>query len=481
MIDPDKLKKALAHAQKLGASYADIRYVSARSEEVKVKNRIVNAIRRSEESGAGLRALADGAWGFAASADLSGRSLLGLAEKAVALARASSLISREPVELAERPAYQGSYRTPVKTDPEDVPLREKIDVLNSACGEMCIAPEIATTEASLAWQKQEKLFVDTEGGEILQHLTECGAGISATAVGWGDVQRRSYPTSFGGNFAGAGFEFIRGMPLKENAAAVAREALTLLSAPACPSAVTDLILDSSQLALQVHESCGHPAELDRVLGMEAGYAGTSFLTPEKLGAYVYGSPVVNITADATLPGGLGTFGYDDEGVPAAHFMLIKDGIFCGYLASRETAPKIGTASNGCMRASGWQFIPLVRMTNINLEPGDWTLDEIIRDTREGLFLATNTSWSIDDKRLNFQFATEAAYEINNGSIGRLYKNPTYAGKTPEFWRSCDAIAGKAEWVMWGIPACGKGEPCQIAHVGHGASPARFRQVRVGIR
>jgi len=214
--------------------------------------------------------------------------------------------------------------------------------------------------------------------------------------------------------------------------------------------------------------------------MEAAYAGTSFLTTDKLGHFRYGSDIVNITADATVPTGLGTFGYDDEGVPAQRVPIIRNGEFVGYLTSRETASTLGQTSNGCMRADGWNRIPLIRMTNINLEPGTWKLEDMIADTDRGILMQTNKSWSIDDKRLNFQFGTEMAWEIVNGKIGALIKNATYTGITPQFWGSCDAIANRGSWNVWGTPNCGKGQPAQIAHVGHGTSYARFRNVRVGV-
>jgi len=235
------------------------------------------------------------------------------------------------------------------------------------------------------------------------------------------------------------------------------------------------------LALQVHESCGHPIELDRVFGSEASFAGTSFLTPEKLGEFQYGSEIVSIAADATAPGGLGSFFYDDEGVAAERTDIVMEGVFRGYLSSRETAARLGLkASGGAMRADGWNRIPIVRMTNINLEPGDWNLEEIIEDTANGLYMMDVKSWSIDDKRLNFQFGQEQAYEIRDGQLGQVFRNPTYAGITYEFWRSCDAIAGDDDWHLWGIPNCGKGEPMQVGHVGHGVAPARFRNVQVGV-
>jgi TldD protein len=251
--------------------------------------------------------------------------------------------------------------------------------------------------------------------------------------------------------------------------------------------VTTIILDGPQLGLQVHESCGHPIELDRVFGSEAAFAGTSFLTPEKYGSFRYGSDIVNLTADAVTPTGLGTFGYDDEGVPAQHSDIVKNGMFVGYLTSRETAsqlrrlhPDAPARSNGSMRSDGWNHVPIIRMTNVSLQPGQWTLDDLIADTDDGIYMITNKSWSIDDKRLNFQFGTELAYQIKNGKLGQMYKNATYTGMTPKFWANCDAICNEDLWHVWGTPNCGKGQPIQVAHTGHGAAPARFRNVQVGM-
>jgi TldD protein len=301
------------------------------------------------------------------------------------------------------------------------------------------------------------------------------------AIAGGDMQRRSYPNSFRGHITAAGWEHISRLGLIDHTEQTATEAVQLLSADACPSEVTTLILDSGQMELQIHESIGHPIELDRVLGMEEAYAGTSFLKPSDRGKLRYGSDLVNITADATLPGGLGTFGYDDEGVPAQATPVIRDGIFQNFMSSRETATTIGVpASSGTMRADGWQNLPLIRMTNVSIEPGTGTLAEIIADTRDGIFMATNQSWSIDDKRVNFQFGCEIAWRVRDGKLAEPLKNPNYAGITTEFWRSCDAVAGREDWVLWGTPNCGKGQPGQVARTGHGASPARFRDVQVGV-
>jgi TldD protein len=335
--------------------------------------------------------------------------------------------------------------------------------------------------ADLRFWRTVKRFANSEGAFTHQTIIESGGGIGSTSVAQGDVQVRSYPNSFRGQFSTGGWEIVRNLDLPGNAKRVAEESLALLSADPCPADLTtNLILGGSQLALQIHESCGHPTELDRVYGTEAAYAGTSFLTTEKLGTFQYGSEVVNLTQDSIRPHGLGTFGWDDEGVPAQSTPLVKDGIFVGYLMSRETASKLGRESNGCMRASGWNRIPLVRMTNVSLEPGTWDFDDLIADTKEGIYMETNRSWSIDDKRYNFQFGTEVGYEIKNGKLGRLLKNCTYTGITPVFWNDCDAVCRSEHWRMWGTPNCGKGQPSQVAHTGHGAAPARFRNVRVGV-
>jgi TldD protein len=340
---------------------------------------------------------------------------------------------------------------------------------------------IGFTEARYNAQREWKDFAASDGSETEQVITHTGAAIEANSISGNEMQRRAYPDA-GGGYNAAGYEYVRSLDLLGRAEEVASESVELLSAPQCPPGRTTLVIHPSQLYLQVHESCGHPIELDRVFGTEASYAGTSFLTTDKLrDGFQYGSELVNIVADATAAGGMGTFGWDDEGVAAQAVPIVTEGRFVGYLTSRETAPRIGRSSGGAMRADGWNRIPLIRMTNVNLlpQPG-MTFADIVADTDDGLLLMYNRSWSIDDRRLNFQFATEMAREIKGGKVGRLLKNPTYTGITYEFWRSCDAIADASDWVMLGTPNCGKGEPGQIAHVGHGVSGARFRNVQVGV-
>jgi TldD protein len=477
----DLTDRALDTATARGAAYADVRTVRRLEESISIKTGRVEGVASGESEGFGVRVLVDGAWGFAASHALTTAEADKVAAEAVRIARASATALRDQTRLDDRPPARGHYETPLDEDPFEVPLETKIGDLLAADQAAARVPGIAFTESTYAAQREWKTFAATDGSLTEQVITHVGAGIEANAVDGDEHQRRSYPDS-GGGWGGGGYEIVRRLGLAERAEPLAAEAVELLTAPQCPSGRYTIILDPSQLYLQVHESCGHPTELDRVFGTEASYAGTSFLTTDKLDeGFRYGSDLVNIVADATAPGGMGTFGWDDEGVAAQAVPLVRDGIFVGYLSSRETAPRIGRQSGGAMRADGWNRIPLIRMTNINLlpQPG-MSLDEIVADTDDGLYLASNRSWSIDDRRLNFQFATEVAYEVKGGKKGRLFKNPTYTGITYEFWRSCDAVGDASSYVMLGTPNCGKGEPGQTGHVGHAVPGARFRNVQVGV-
>lgn len=452
------------------------------SESLAVKNGVVDALNRDESIGFGVRALAGGAWGFAASRELTPAEIDRVTELALQTARAAAFVAHEPaIPLGPGVTSRGAYVTPIEIDPFSISIEDKLALLLAADAAMGRVKKIKLRQGRLVALREHKRFANSEGALTEQTITEVGGGICATAVGGDEVQRRSYPAALGRQQVTAGWEAVAAWDVPGHAESIASEAVRLLTAAPCPSDVrTTVILGGEQVALQVHESCGHPAELDRVFGAEAAFAGTSFLMPEMLGTFRYGSDAVNLTADAARPYGLGTFGWDDEGVPAQTTHLVKAGLFVGYLMSRETAAQLGLASNGCMRASGWNRIPLIRMTNVSLEPGTWTLDDLIADTDDGIYLDTNRSWSIDDKRYNFQFGTEIGYEIKRGKLGRLLRNCSYTGATPEFWNACDAVCNAEHWSMWGTPDCGKGQPLQVAHTGHGAAPARFRNVRVGV-
>ena len=476
----DLTDRALDTATALGASYADVRVIRRIEESINIKSTRVEGVQSGETEGFGVRVLVDGAWGFAASHHLSTGEADRVAAEAVRIAKASATALRNPVVLDGRPPAHGRFETPVQEDPFEVPLDRKVADLLAADRAMNEVKGIAFTESLYSAQREWKTFAASDGSFTEQVITHIGAGLEANAIEGDEHQRRSFPDN-GGLWASAGYEFVRGMDLEANAERIASEAVELLSAPPLPAGTRTIVLHPSQLYMQVHESCGHPTELDRAFGTEASYAGTSFLTPDMLGDFRYGSDLVNIVADATVVGGLGTFGWDDEGVQAQRVDLVKDGMFVGYLSSRETAPRIGRESGGAMRADGWNRIPLIRMTNVNLLPRDgMTFEDIVADTDDGLLFETNRSWSIDDRRLNFQFSTEVCREIKGGKPGKLYRNGTYTGITYELWRSMDAVGDASSWRMWGTPNCGKGEPGQTGHVGHGVSGGRFRNVRVGV-
>jgi len=464
-----------------GATYADARVVRTEAQSLSVKNGTPEAITTTDHEGVGLRVLVDRTWGFAGTSRLEMAEAGRLADAAVAIARASAMLRGRPVDLAPIEVVRTTWRTPVQRDPWEVPLDEKIRVLTEATTTMAKVRGVRVASGTMDFWKTTKLFLSSEGAEIEQVIVESGGGIGATAIGQGEVQRRSYPASSRGQFATGGYEVVAGLELPRHAEQTAAEAVQLLTAPICPTMTTDLILDSDQVMLQIHESIGHAVEFDRILGMEAAYAGTSWVDVPQIGTLRYGSEKLNIIADATLPGGLATFGYDDEGVPAQRATIIDHGRLVGVLTSRETASVLGQRSNGTARAMAWNRIPLIRMTNIGLLPDHGTLAEMIADTREGIYMSTNKSWSIDDKRLNFQFGCEIAWEIKAGKLGRMLRQPTYGGMTPEFWGSLDWVAGPSEWSVRGTPNCGKGQPPQLAHTGHPTAPCRFRRVKVGVR
>ncbi len=476
----DVVEAALDAAEFAGASYADVRVVTAREHSVSVADSRLDAAATHESSGIGVRVIADGSWGFASTSEPGTAAATAVARDAVAVARASALVARDPVRLAPVQAHIGTWIAPSERDPFTVPLEEKVELLLAADAAMKTVDAIKLTRATMGFYEVHKYFASTIGSRIEQRYTESGGGIVAYAIADGEVLTRSYPNAHGGDWAQGGYEVVEGFDLLANAPRVAEEAASLLGADPCPSGTMDLIIDGSQLGLQVHESVGHPTELDRVLGDEAAFAGTSFLRLEDLGTLQYGSEHVSITADATVRGSIGSYAFDDEGVPAQRDYLVKDGLLAGFLSSRESAPSIDRTSNGCMRADGWNRIPLIRMNTVSLEPGTWSLDDLIADTERGLYVETNNSWSIDDKRLNFQFACEIGWLIENGVKTRMVKSPNYTGITPRFWSSCDAVCSRDHWKVWGLPNCGKGEPMQVAHVAHGAAPARFRGVEVGV-
>jgi len=473
---------AIETAKLRGASYADARVMDVRLRDLSTKNGQVGTLAESESLGIGIRVLVRGSWGFAATDRLTREGVQACAAEAVAIAKASSLAKIADVHMVPEQAFVDTWQNPYVKDPFRIPLERQLELLLAADRAMSRIKGVTIAETSMTFRRIEQVFASTLGSKILQIKMQSGAGIVATSFQGTEIQKRSYPNSFGGQHQLAGYELVESFDLVGNAPRVAEEAVALHSAPQSPEGVKTIILESSQLGLQIHESVGHPIELDRVLGMEANFAGLSFLTLEKLRTLKYASEIVNVVADARLEHGpgLGTFGYDDEGVPAQCTDIIKAGLFTGYLSNRETAPAIGLSrSGGTMRTESWNRLPIIRMTNISLLPGTWKYDDLIADTDDAILMETNRSWSIDDRRYHFQFSTEVGWEIKGGKKTRMLKNPSYSGITTEFWNSCDAICSREHWTLWGTPNCGKGQPMQTMGTGHGASPARFRNIKLG--
>ncbi len=472
----------LAHAtRQADVNYAEVRFAGEEVERLRVRDGVPDGVGRSHKSGFAVRLIARGTWGFSCTPLESEAAVVAAVDQALAIARASSALGRPPVVFPPRDAQVGRYETPLEIDPFGIPLEQKLGALAGpeAALRQGGAP-IKSAEAWMSWTRIDKLLMSSEGSDLEQHFVYGGAGMLAVAVGDdGSMQRRSYPGTPGTEQLQAGYEVIAEARLLAEAPRIRQEAIDLLSAEPCPPGRRDVILASSQLALQIHESCGHPTELDRALGHEISLAGGSFLQPEQLGTLRYGSPIVTLTADSIAPRGLGTFGWDDEGTPARKVALIEDGIFTDYLSSRETAAALGRESTATVRADGYNRVPMIRMVNVSLEPRAGSLEDLVADTAEGVLFDTNKSWSIDDLRLNFQFSCELAWEIKHGKRVRMLRDARYTGATPEFWGSCNAVTGPEEARIWGLSTCGKGDPIQAMQVAHGAPPARFSNVEVG--
>jgi len=481
---------ALDVAAAAGCEWADVRLALVESEELAVRNGELAALEQDEQTGFGVRVLLEGAWGFASGFDLSAAEVERVAAIAIGLARAGRRAGPGRHSWADEPAWRDRWSSNWLIDPFDVPLDTKLELLFRTDALLRTRPEISATSCTLSFRRETQTFLSSAGARIDQVVLRSGAGLSATAHKAGETQTRSYPAAFGGQYQAAGWELVTALDLPGHAEAVRDEAIELLDAESCPVGRKDLLLSGDQLALQIHESVGHATELDRVAGWEANFAGTSFVDTGKLSAgFEYGSPLVNLVADATVPGGLATVGYDDDGVRSQRWHVVQAGRFVGYQTSRDVAHLEAGArdgcgpvrSRGCARAEGPGHVPIVRISNLSLSPGDWSLDALVADTEDGIWMAGVKCWSIDQQRLNFQFTCETGREIRKGKWGRLYKNPTYQGITPQFWKSCDAICNERHWRLWGVPNCGKGQPMQTAEMSHGAAPARFRSQAVGVR
>jgi len=467
-------------ARKQGASYADFRFEEIRNENIEVSDGKPGQIDRNSSAGFCVRVLADGAWGFAANAVIGESEVRQAAQTAVAIAKTSARINRKKVHLADVPTIKDKYSTPFDKDPFKIPLTEKIEYLLSLDAMMRKNESLNNSGAFMSFTRTNKLFISSLGSEIEQTLLQSGAGASCGVIrGHRDRTERSYPSS-SGQYKTIGYELVDELKFEENLPRIADEAVMLSLAKECPSGEFDIVLSSDLLSLQIHETIGHPLELDRVFGSERNFSGTSFAIPVQLGELKYGSDLINVVADTSYRGGLATWGYDDEGVKARPFKLIENGILVNYLSNRESAYRIGKLPTGAANADGWSNPPIVRITNVLLEPGESSFDDLISGIDDGIYFDTVESWSIGDDRSTFQLGSEVGWEIKGGKLGEMIKRPVYSGNTVYFWNSCDAVGDKSQWIIWGTPNCGKGQPAQTAQTAQGCSPSRFRRVRVGV-
>ncbi|MBH0192281.1 MAG: TldD/PmbA family protein [Nitrospira sp.] len=466
---------ALKRLAASGAEYGDVRIQHSVTETIHGEDRRIASISNIEDSGFGVRVLYHGAWGFAASSILSLEEVPRVADLAVEIAKGSASIATEKVRLAEEPVHRDRVVTPCRIDPFRIALEKKTDLLLNTMDALHRQAGIVRSSASLWARRDRKLFLSTEGTHLEFDLLAGQGDCTATALHDGRFSSRSFNTPH----LRTGYELIEEADFAREAPRVAGQAVEKVLAPAVEAGLYDLILDPEHLSLTMHESCGHPSELDRALGYEANYAGTSFLTTDKQGTFRFGSPHVTLVADNTEPQTLAATGYDDDGVTCQQWDIVRDGIFVGYCTNREVAPKIGeTRSRGSNRADGWGSVPIVRIANIGLAPGAATLDQLIGDVKRGIAIEGHGSYSIDQRRYNFQFGGDAFWLIENGRRTHMLRDVIYHGITPEFWNSCDGVADRSFRRRYGFITCGKGQPGQSGWMTHAASPARFRQVAV---
>jgi len=485
------LDTALNTATSNGASYADIRISRHKNQSIRTRENRVDGISNSESYGFGVRVLVDGTWGFAASHRLTKSNVAKITRRALEIAQANKIAQRLPVELATVDSYEDEWLSPIEKDPFQVPIDEKIDLLLTVNAEALKVEGAKYCSSSMLFMNEEKNFASTEGSYIFQNIHRTWPSFTVTAI---DMQRGEFETrSLDVSPMGSGYEYVDQSNLIEQAPVIAAEAVQKLTAKSVEPGPKDLILHPSHLWLTIHESVGHPTELDRALGYEANYAGTSFLTVDKMGTLKFGSDIVNFVADKTIDNGLATCGYDDDGVKTTEWHLVKDGIFIDYQTTRDQVhwdeyrnarksaglPEVNH-SYGCSYGDSWSSIPFQRMPNIHLEPGkeSLTLDDLIADTEDGIYIVGDASYSIDQQRYNFQFSGQSFFEIKKGKIVGMLKDVAYQANTQEFWNSCDAICDERSWELGGSYYDGKGQPGQSNAVSHGCSPARFRKVNV---
>jgi TldD protein len=470
---------ALARATALGASYADVRINRYRRESIATRERQVQNVSRSASYGFGLRVLVDGAWGFAASNLVEPGAARGVADHAVAIARANAALATRKVVLANADKVVTSWTSAFKRDPFDVPLETKIAFLMKLNETAMGVSGVSFVSSQVLFVDEQKYFASSEGSRITQRLLRTYPQFSTTAAdrSSGDFQTRAVVD----RAQLVGYEYVEDYPWLRDAEKAGHEVVEKLKSKPVAAGRYDLVVDPSQLFLAIHESVGHSTELDRALGWEANMAGTSFLKPGDAGTLRFGNKIVNLVADRTQPGGLATTGYDDEGVKADRWHIVRDGMFVDWQTTRELAPLVGQQrSHGCLHADNWASVPFPRMPNVSLEPAatEVTLEQLFSDIKRGLFIEGRGVSSIDQQRYNFQFGGAVIREIRDGKLGAMVKDAAYQSRTPDFWASCDGLGGPATYRLWGTSADGKGEPGQTNAVSHGCPPARFRQVTV---
>lgn len=470
---------ALGAARDAGASYADIRIADAQRQWISTREQRVSRINDIDTRGFGVRVIVDGTWGFAASSNVSQEEIVRVARGAVAMARANAPLQKEPVVLAPISGHTAVWDTPIQKDPFAVPLQDKVERLLSVNAEALKHKGVSFCSTWMALVREHKLFASTEGSNIEQTLFRVFPGFKVTSVdpkGVGFHTRSSFASP-----QGAGYEYIENYPWLADVREAAEDAFAKHSAPSVEPGKRDLILHPSNLWLTIHESIGHPTELDRALGMEANLAGTSFLTTDKLGSYRIGSDIVSLTAERTQKGGLATCGFDDDGAPTTEWPVVQRGIFVDYQTTRDQAHWIGRPKgHACSYAQSWRDVPLQRMPNINLMPSDEpvSLEDLISGTEDGVLVKGRGSYSIDQQRYNFQFSGQTFHEIKSGKVRGPLKDVAYQARTPEFWQACDAVGGPGSYALNGSFFDGKGEPMQSNAVSHGCPPARFVQINI---
>ena len=472
-------ERCLEAARGAGASYADVRIADYRTQSLRTREARVVSVTDDTSRGFGVRVIAEGTWGFAASSELNEAEVVRVARQAVALAKANAMLQEQPVQLAPGERHVAVYTTPVRRDAFAVSLEEKLQRLLSINALGMQQPGVSFVDSQLACVREHKFFASSEGSLIEQTLQRLNPSFTVTSV---DPKRGSFETRNSYSDPRAmGYEYVEDYPWEDDVRQAASDAQAKHSAPSVEPGKRDLILHPTHLWLTIHESIGHSTELDRALGMEADYAGTSFLTPDKLNRFQLGSELVNVVAEKTAPGSLATSGYDDDGQKSVAWPLIERGKFVNYQLTRDQAHWVGAPrGQACSYAQSWKDVPFQRMPNVNLLPGKapLSLEQLIASTEDAILIKGRGSYSIDHQRYNFQFGGQTAWQIKAGRITGLLKDVAYQASTPEFWAACDAVCDETEYYVGGSFFDGKGQPSQSNAVSHGCSPARFKQINV---